>query len=282
MKKLVVTADDFGLSSQVNEAVELAHRNGILTAASLMVGAPAFAEAVARARQLPRLGIGLHLTLINGRPVLPPEKIPHLVGPEGRFLDDPVWFGVQLFFSDTMRREANAEITAQFERFRETGLPLDHVNGHQHFHIHPVVSGIIARLLPAFGNVPVRIPVEPFGAATDRRLFRRFTWLFYSIATRHLRHRVQAVGSPVNNQVFGLCDSGTMTEARVLAILERLPDGISEIYFHPATARWQGPDNLPAAYRPEDEYAALISSTARAKVITSGARLSSFRGAFAE
>src|SRR5271170_3251034 len=88
LKKLIVTADDFGLALSVNEAVEEGHCRGILTAASLMVTGEAAADAVARARRLPRLGVGLHLVLVDGTPVLPPEQIPELVGPDGKFSTD--------------------------------------------------------------------------------------------------------------------------------------------------------------------------------------------------
>jgi hopanoid biosynthesis associated protein HpnK len=279
-----VTADDFGLSLPVNEAVEQAHMHGILTATSLMTGAPARDDAVERAWKLPRLGVGLHLTLVDGCPVLPPTEVPGLVGLDGRFSTDPVKFGTELFFSGELRRQAEAEITAQFEAFRATGLTMDHVNGHQHFHMHPVVSKIIARLAPSFGHPPVRIPVEPllpsYWATSDRFRDRLSSWLFFLAQTRLLKSR--AVGSqlPVNDYVFGINDSGAMTEARVLQYLEQLPDGISEIYFHPATRRWAGVDNLPEHYRPVEEYAALTSIGVKARVKALGLQLVSFREAF--
>ncbi|MGE5261164.1 MAG: hopanoid biosynthesis-associated protein HpnK, partial [Actinomycetota bacterium] len=163
--RLIITADDFGLSLPVNEAVESAHRNGVLSAASLMVGAPALADAVERAKKLPALGVGLHLTLLNGRPVLPPGKVPGLIGSNGRFSNDAVRFGVALYASSDLRRQANAEIEAQFERFAATGLVMDHINGHRHFHLHPVVLDAISRLAPRFGNPPLRLPLEPFAAS---------------------------------------------------------------------------------------------------------------------
>ena len=105
MKRLIVTADDFGLSNPVNEAVELAHTRGILTAASLMVTAPAAADAVTRARRLPELGVGLHLVFVDGIPALPPTQIPDLVGKDGRFHRDPTRFGVRLFFSPRLQHQ---------------------------------------------------------------------------------------------------------------------------------------------------------------------------------
>ncbi len=284
MKKLIVTADDFGLSLPVNEAVEQAHRHGILTAASLMMGAPACADAVRRARALPDLGVGLHVTLINGRPVLPPEQVSALVGPDGRFFNDPVRSGIALFFSAQMRRQAAAEIRAQFETFERTGLAFDHINGHLHFHMHPVISQIVAGLAPKYGAPPIRIPIEPvlqsYAATSDRIAGRIATWLFFFVQTRLLRWRAIAAGCEVNDFVFGLNDSGAMVEHRVLSFLDHLPAGIGELYFHPATERWSGADNLPDDYRPVDEFSALTSRAVRQKIDNLGVRLASYRGAF--
>ncbi len=283
MKTLIITADDFGVSLPVNEAIDEGHRRGVLSAASLMVGAPAMEDAVDRARRLPHLGVGLHLALIDSRPVLPAHEVPGLVGQDRRFLTDPVWFGIALFFSPGLRRQAEAEIRAQFDRFRQTGLTLDHVNGHQHFHMHPVVAQAIAKIAPEFGSPPVRVPVEPFApswrATSDRPLRRLAMWLFYLAQTRGMRRRLSATGLPLNDYVFGLNDSGAMVERRFLQFLQHLPDGVSELYCHPATRRWEGPDNLPADYRPEDEFAALVSPAVSEMMRDAGLRAVSFRKA---
>src|SRR5262249_2197106 len=136
IKKLVVTADDFGLSVEVNEAVERAHRDGILTAASLMVAAPDAADAVARARRLPRLRVGLHLALVEAVPVLPAADVPALPGSNGRFHADMAKYGAKILVNAAARRQLAAEISAQFRAFHATGLVLDHVNAHKHFHLH--------------------------------------------------------------------------------------------------------------------------------------------------
>ena len=282
-KKLIVTADDFGLSLPVNEAVERAHRDGVLSAASLMVGAPAADDAVMRARKMPSLGVGLHLTLLNGRPVLLPEKVPGLVGPNGRFFDDAVRFGVALYASPELRRQANAEIEAQFERFHATGLAMDHINGHRHFHLHPVVLDAIARIEPRFGHPPLRMPLEPFAASfeanRDSALGRLAGSLFYSLQARRIRRRLIDGGMAANDQVFGLHDSGAMTEERFLRLLDHLPQGVSEIYCHPATRRWEGPDNLPASYQPEAELKALLSPLVKTKMDAMGLKPLTYRAA---
>src|SRR5262249_34360056 len=140
LNRLIVTADDFGLAEEVNEAVEIAHRNGILSAASLMVASPAAADAVRRARALPSLRIGLHVVLVEARPALPPEQVPDLVGTDGSFRPDMARLGFDIAMKPAVRRQMAAEIMAQFEAYRATGLSLDHVNAHKHFHLHPMIA----------------------------------------------------------------------------------------------------------------------------------------------
>ncbi|HEY4126368.1 MAG TPA: ChbG/HpnK family deacetylase, partial [Rhizomicrobium sp.] len=135
MKRLVVTADDFGAAREVNEAVEIAHVRGILSATSLMVAAPAACEAVKLAKRLPSLRVGLHVVLVEGRPILPPAQIPDLVDVNGFFRADMAVNGARIFFLPRVSRQLEHEIEAQFEAFCATGLPLDHVNAHKHFHL---------------------------------------------------------------------------------------------------------------------------------------------------
>lgn len=264
MKTVIITADDFGNSIPVNEAVERGHNEGILSAASLMVSGPAFDDAVRRARSMPRLGVGLHLTLVDGRSVLPPNQIPGLVDSSGRFHRSAERQGVALFFSPARRRQARAEIRAQFERFRSTGLTLDHVNGHKHFHIHPVVASEIAVLLKDYGRVPVRIPVEPaaasFKATGEGRLSCLWNEKFFRSQSWWLRRQLSRAGVPSTDWVFGLNKTGRMSAGDVAGYLKALPEGRTEIYLHPATRRWDGPDNLPSSYRPVEEFEALTDN----------------------
>lgn len=257
-RSLVVTADDFGLAAEVNEAVEIAHRTGILTAASLMVAEPAAADAVERARRMPGLAVGLHLTLVEGRPALPPAQIPDLVRPNGRFRVDLARFGAEIVFRPSVRAQAAAEIEAQFELYRRTGLPLDHVNAHKHFHMHPSVAALILAIGPRFGMRALRVPVEPAavlasvestGIGLEARLVAPFA--------RRLRARARRTGLAVADHVFGLAWSGRMTPERVARLVAELPDGRSEIYMHPATvSRFDG---AAPGYRYEDELAALTA-----------------------
>lgn len=285
MKRLIVTADDFGLAVAVNEAVEEAHRDGILSAASLMVAAPAAADAVARARRLPRLGVGLHLVLVDGKPCLPPERIPALVGADGRIPDDVFGVGLKMFCWPAARRQAAAEIRAQLEAFRRTGLRCDHVNAHHHFHLHPVVREVLLRLAPEFGITAVRVPLEPplgvWRAAGDRPLARFAAWLVQTRHARRLKRRLAAAGLRCNDWVLGLSDSGGMNRERVRRHLAHLPEGVCELYFHPATARWSGPDAWPAAYDGRAELEALLDPAAHALLTAQGIAAESFAGLLA-
>src|SRR5256885_1023189 len=120
IRRLIVNADDFGRSPSINEAVIRAHQEGILTTASLMVNEPAFEEAVKLAKATPRLGVGLHLTLLCGHSALASEKIPGLVNGQREFTDSPATAGFRYFFRRELREQLHSEIHAQFRKFRET------------------------------------------------------------------------------------------------------------------------------------------------------------------
>jgi hopanoid biosynthesis associated protein HpnK len=279
VKSLIVTADDFGMSIPINEAVEASHRDGILSATSLMTGGDAFADAVERARRLPNLGVGLHIHLVDSRPVLPPEQVPGLVGSGGSFSNNPESFGFNLFFSREMRRQAEAEIAAQFERFEKTGLVMDHINGHHHFHMHPVVTDAIVKLAPQYGSPPVRFPVEPFWpswrAGADKPIQRLFNWAFYASLSHRMRKNLKAAGLTLNDHVFGVTDTSAMTESRILAYLDHLPDGVTELYAHPEMRT----DGHPGTYGSTEEFRGLVSPVVRAKVAALGLHPSTFRAA---
>lgn len=278
MKRLIITADDFGLTPSLNEAVEEAHRRGVLTAASLMVAGAAAEDAVARARCLPKLGVGLHLVLVDGTPVLPPAQVPELVGPDGRFSTDIFGAGIRIFCRPAARRQAAAEIRAQLEAFRRTGLALDHVNAHHHFHLHPSVQRELLRLAPEFGIQAMRVPMEPPTAAR-RAGGRRFGWLsaglMEALHAITLRRRLDAAGIRHNDWVFGLADSGAMGKARMRRYLEALPDGVSELYVHPARER---PSEYPAHYDSRGEFEALIDPGIAEIIARRGIRAMSFAG----
>jgi hopanoid biosynthesis associated protein HpnK len=226
-----------------------------------MVGAPAAEDAVARAHRLPSLRVGLHVVLVRGRPVLPPDQIPALVGPDGRFSNRLIGAGFRYFLSPAARRQLAAEVRAQFERFRATGLALDHVNAHNHLHLHPTVLKLILEIGADFGLRALRLPYEPFLAswrAVRTGLMRRIAHdlLMRPMIAVHRRRLVRA-GIATNDYVFGINDSGAMDRARILGFLANLPEGVSELYCHPATGAWPQMEAAARHYRVADELAAL-------------------------
>jgi hopanoid biosynthesis associated protein HpnK len=260
VKTLIVTADDFGVDVAVNEAVERGHREGILTAASLMVGGKAAGDAVDRARGMPSLGVGLHLVLTEGCPVLPLERVSQLVDGSGRFRKNMVLAAISMTFDPVARRQLAAEIDAQFAAFAATGLPLDHVNAHKHFHLHPVIASLMLESGRRYGLKAARAPVEPRGVLArvePGTVVRRDPAIFWA---KLVRRRLRAAGITVPDQVFGLAWTGDMNPKRMAGLIDRLPDGVTEIYMHPAvTDDWNG--HTPG-YRYTQEFAALIETRA--------------------
>jgi chitin disaccharide deacetylase len=279
-RQLIVCADDFGCDVAVNEAVEIAHRDGILSTASLMVAAPAATDAVERARRLPDLRVGLHLVLIDGAPMLPPGELRGLVrSSDGRFHDDEIRAGFCWFLIPGLRRRLAAEIRAQFEAFRATGLALDHVNAHKHMHVHPTVARLVVKIGREFGMPAVRLPQEP-----SRVLHRAFPGerrqpraAIFGSAVAALQRRLRRAGLASNDFTFGIAWSGRMTEERLLGLLPHLPGGVSEIYCHPATRETRALLAAAPGYRHIDELGALLSARVRRRIAELGIGLVGYR-----
>ena len=235
---LIVNADDFGLSQSVNEAVIRAHRDGILTSASLMVNEPGCGEAVKLAMENPRLGVGLHLTLLMGRSALPPEKIPDIVNSRGEFSNSPVGAGMDYFFKRGLREQLRAEIHAQFEKFHATGLPLDHVNGHLHLHLHPVIFRILMEDAEKLGIKRMRLTRDCLACsrrmASGRWFYRVSHAAIYEWLSSRARGPLRQRGIQHAQITFGLLQNARVDEEYILRLLPELPPGDSELYSHPS------------------------------------------------
>jgi chitin disaccharide deacetylase len=260
-KRIIITGDDFGLAIPVNEAIVEAHRKGILTAASLMVGERHFQDAVERARHSPSLRVGLHLTLVEGRPVSDPRRIPDLVDAGGAFSTHLVRAGFGFFFRPGIRRQLETEIRAQFEAFQATGLALDHANAHNHMQLHPTVLQLMLKVGKEYGLAAVRLPYEPFlrsWKASRKAFGSRFaSSLFLCPWMNLMKHLLRRALVRYNDFFFGMADSGAMTMDLTLRIISHLPDGVTELGFHPATRRCEEIDRTMPRYRHEDELSAL-------------------------
>ena len=240
-----------------------------------MVSGPAAADAIACARRNPTLRVGLHLVLVDGAPTLPAARIPDLVDDHGRLRSDLARLGRTIFLRPRVRAQIGAEIEAQFEAFRSTGLALDHVNAHHHYHVHPTVAQKVLAIGRRFGMRALRVPVEPVRwlDAMEPGVRHRRHWAVAPWIPR-LRRRVRAEGLVAARQVSGIAWSGAMTEARIAAVLRTLPDGLTELYAHPATSDHFSGASRGSRYR--DELAALLSPQVRALVRESQARTGGF------
>lgn len=264
-RRLIVNADDFGLSHSVNEAVIRAHREGILTTTSLMVNEPGFEEAVKLARNNPGLGIGLHLTLLHGHSALSVEKIPGLVNSHDEFSNSPVGVGMNYFFKRSLREQLCAEIHAQFEKFRDTGLPLDHVNGHLHLHLHPAIFSILMEDAEKLGIRHMRLTRDCL--SRSRRMSKGF-W-FYRVSHAAIfeamssRARKPLADRKIKHAqiTFGLLQDSRVNEDYVLKLLPELPPGDSELYSHPSLDKFK------------HEFDALISPRIKERVSELGIEL---------
>jgi hopanoid biosynthesis associated protein HpnK len=243
VRRLIVNADDFGLSHSVNEAVVRAHREGILNSASLMVNEAGFDEAVKLARENPKLGVGLHITLLQGHSALPPGIIRGLVNARGEFSESPVGVGMNYFFKRNLREQLRAEIHAQFAKFHATGLPLDHVNGHLHLHLHPVIFKILMEDSEKLGIRHLRLTRDCL--SRSRKMSRGH--FFYKISHAAIfeflssRARKPLAQKKIRHAqiTFGLLQNARVDEEYILKLLPELPPGDSELYSHPSLGEFR-------------------------------------------
>jgi chitin disaccharide deacetylase len=265
VRRLIVNADDFGSSHSINQAVIRAHREGVLTSASLMVNENGFDEAVKLAKENPKLGVGLHLTLLQGHSSLPPEKIPGLVNQCGEFSENPLSVGMNYFFKRSLREQLRAEIRAQFEKFRQTGLPLDHVNGHLNLHLHPVVFKI---LMEDSGQLGIRHLRLTRDCLSRSRKISRGRWFYrvshaaiFEFLSSRARKSLEQKKIRHAQITFGLLQNGRVDEEYVLKLMDVLPGGDSELYSHPSLDEFK------------HEFDALVSPRVKEKIKSLGIEL---------
>jgi len=270
-KHLVVTADDFGMSIEVNEAVEEAHRNGILTNASLVVAGAAAADAIRRAKRMPGLGVGLHLAIF-GAPAQQSGEAQQMIAPDGENLGEkPVSTGIGIMFSPATRAAAKREIEAQFRAFGQSGLELGHLDGHWHCHQHPTILNLAIAAGRPLGLRAVRIPYEGLGwshrVTGHRRLGARIGHaVSHAPLAGFMRLRTKAAGLRANDHFFAKSDAGSVSGDQLLGLLQNLPDGVTEVGLHPSTRQRIGIHSPPPDWDSTGELAALTDPRLRPEI----------------
>jgi len=268
-RRLIVNADDFGLHLGINAGIVTAHKDGIVTSASLSTNGAAFADAIALAKATPGLAVGVHLTLVGEAPVSDPKTLPTLA-PGGRL---PHYF-TSLFGRLLLGRvdpaEIERELVAQVSRATDAGIAVSHLDSHQHVHLHPTLVPIVARVARRFGIRAVRAARRIVGRGAIRP--------FLLVPFTHLaaaRFRKETLLTP--DSCLGLRETGRLDEARLLQLLQRLPPGTSELVCHPGTDAEAIGREYAWGFGWDAETRALTSPKVKEALRSSGVALVSYR-----
>jgi chitin disaccharide deacetylase len=286
MKQLILNADDFGLTRGVNEGIIRAHREGILTSATLMACGDAFDHAVELAKRNPRLGVGCHLVLVGGKAVAPGEEIPSLASKDGRLPDSLGVFVARLTAGMIRIKEIERELRAQIQKIRGVGIEPTHLDTHKHTHAHPAVMHAVARVAGEFGITRVRKPMENLGDSWESSrgegsgissellaaaAARAATPLFYSVAQRY--------GLRFPDYFLGLAMTGHLGPEALQRMIRTVQEGTTEIMLHPGVCD-SDLRNLETRLLLErdSELAALVAPGAKSAVEERGIRLITYAG----
>ena len=279
--QVIFTADDFGMSPALNGAVALAHRQGVFRCASLMPGGPRAEEAYALARDLPDLIIGVHLTLIQGRSILPADAVPRLVDAQGCFPNSPVRTGWRYFYRPGLLGEMRRELAAQIEAVLSAGLKVWHLNGHVNLHLHPRILPVVLGLAREYRIPGVRLGREDWrttlALAPDKPVPKVAQGLIFAWLSRRARRLAAEAGLVYNDHLFGLLNDGRMIEDHLLAVVSRLKAGVTEIYSHPGLFMDCELRQWAPNYRRRAELEGLLSVKLRAALGGAGVKVTDYR-----
>ncbi|MBI4830413.1 MAG: ChbG/HpnK family deacetylase [Candidatus Lindowbacteria bacterium] len=284
-KILIVNADDFGLENEVNSAIIKAHRQGVVTSASLIANGAAFEDAVELARQNASLDVGVHLTLtrgpsLSGGPLLAPVEVPSLVKGDGLFPQNPMTLTARIMMGLISFAQVEREFRAQMERIRSAGIRITHIDSHQHIHVVPPVFRIVARLAREFDVKWLRLPtahIWPGGGPPVGALRRLQADLLAWLAARNAGV-MSAAGLRASDHYFGFHLAGRLLEDEIERVVWNLPEGTTELSCHPGADDVRLERKHPWGYKWERELAALCSPRVREGIEKAGVRLTGYSG----
>lgn len=240
MKELILNADDFGLTMGINEAIVRAHRDGILTSATVMASMPAFQDAVARAKSNPSLGVGVHLVLVDGRPIAPPNEVSSLLDENGEFSRSLPAFVARLTAGLIRQEHIERELRAQIGKVRSAGIEPSHVDTHKHTHAHPKVMESVARVAKESGITRLRKPFEDLHdswASTRENRAAAVPQLTAAAAARLASRSFEAIcrryGLRFPDRFLGLAATGGINADILRSLIDTVEDGVTEIMLHP-------------------------------------------------
>jgi chitin disaccharide deacetylase len=275
-RRAIFTADDFGYSREVNAGIVRAHREGTLTGASLMVAGAACEEAAEIARDNPGLDVGLHLVVCRGTSVLPGSRLARVTDSTGQFGESPVMAGMRYFFNRRIRGLLRDEIRAQIERHLKIVGTLNHIDGHLNFHVHPAIADIVTEFAGEYRVPCVRLPREPIFTtmrlARDHAARKLSEAAIFHALSRRMKRKLTERGIVSSDYLFGLHQSGNISEEYLLGVIKRLRPGLTELYFHPAEDIGETPPPAQA----QREVAILTSPRVRSALQSAGVQLTNF------
>jgi hopanoid biosynthesis associated protein HpnK len=285
MKQLILNADDFGLTRGVNEGIVRAHRQGILTSATLMANSPAFDDAVAQAKAAPTLGVGCHLVLVGGTAVSPPAEIPSLVDADGKFPATLPQLVAKVSSGAVRLRDIEMELRAQIEKVRRAGIEPTHLDTHKHTHAHPKVMNALGRVAREMGIRRVRKPAEDLAASwetqsgTDRSWSQLVSAAAVRAASPWFQSLARKYGLRSPDHFLGLAMTGRISASVLRQLIDTLPEGSTEIMLHPGVCD----DDLARTgsrlqQQRQLELDALLAPEVRRAVVRNGVRLTTYGG----
>ena len=278
-REVIVNGDDFGLHTEINRAILDAHRDGVLTSASLLADGPAFAEAVELAREHPDLEVGVHLTLTQLRPCAPVEQVRGLLAGDGHFPEDLGTLMRSVAAGRVRGPEIEAEFRAQIERVRAAGLRITHLDSHQHVHVLPACARVVARLARQYGIRAVRLPREPItwpnGGRPAQALPRFLQGIGLRLACWRAARIFRRSGLAFPDRFYGFANAGHM-EREIGERLAHAEPGVTEIGCHPGRSTPVLSQTIDWGYHWGEEYQALLDGAARSALEASGTRLASW------
>ena len=278
-RRIIINADDFGLHPAVNQGIIDGFCNGCITSTSIMPGGAAFDEAVKLASSHSKLGIGVHLMLVGGRTVCKPVEIPTLTDAQGNLSLDYRVFLNGYFTGKINKQEIRRELTAQVARVAKTGLPISHLDSHQHMHIVPGIIDIVLDIAKQFAIPAIRIPSEPllFAGGYPLQCSRFIARTGLSVLSEFAARKVRQRGLRAPDHFFGMLAGGNLQLEYLLAIIRQLPSGISEIMMHPGVNDPLLKKIYPWGYHWQDELQAVTSVHVRSCLQEKKVKLISFR-----
>lgn len=233
LRYIIINADDFGRHAEINRAVEEGLVHGCLRSATVMPGGAAFAGAIDIARRHEELGLGVHFTLVDSHPILPPEEIPSLVGSEGDFLPDHTALLKRYLKGGVNLEEVRRELAAQLQKIEVTGIPISHVDSHQHMHTLPGIIDIVLDLAARAGIRAVRTPRTPLFAGAFGGLGQLVGRLGLSTLARLAACKAHRRGLLTPDNFAGIVAGEAVSEGELLHLIAHLPQGTTEVMMHP-------------------------------------------------